>query len=398
MAWTTPADIEARIRKWWDSGRLLSAGLGEEPLFPRSISLAHPGSEDLSHRFDECRRWIRELEEGSKTARGHGYEVVSTEVNHRRIGRNSLPTAVNFATEDDALRLIGKVREAELFRTLADQTLRKFPALRAWVAAKPMKLLDQAEKWERLLAVLEWLRGHPRPGIYVRQMDLPGVDTKFIASSEGILLELIQSLGLDAESASGPEGRKSFESQLGFLSKPVQLRFRILDSRLHIQGLSDISAPVDEVARLSPPVKRVFITENDINGLAFPPMADSLVIFGLGYGVERLSEIPWLHGVEMFYWGDIDTHGFAILDRLRSAFPECRSLLMDRETLLAHRDFWVEERSPSRASLTRLTPEEAGLYQDLVRNRIRVNLRLEQERLGFNWVKSALPAIAAPAT
>jgi hypothetical protein len=188
------------------------------------------------------------------------------------------------------------------------------------------------------------------------------------------------------------EAHKSFEAKFGFLSKPTLIRFRILDPRLHIQGLSDLSVPLDEAASLSLPVKRVFITENAINGLAFPPLDSSLVLFGLGYGVECLSAIPWLHKVEIFYWGDIDTHGFAILDRLRIGFPACRSILMDRETLMSHKDFWVEERVPARGVLNRLTPEESSLYGDLIMNRIQNNLRLEQERIGFKWVQAALAA------
>lgn len=390
MAWTTPADIEAKVRRLWDSGRLLAAHLKDEPRFPISFSLAHPDPEDLSNRFDEARRWIQELEEGSKAAKGYGYEVISTEINNRRIGRNSLPTSVILSSEEEALRLIGKVREAARFRSLATLTLERFPELRDWLISKPMKLLDHAERWERLMAVLEWLRRNPRPDIYVRQMDLPGVDTKFIESCEGILTELFQAIASPAMAGPETDGRKTFEARFGFLCKPTTVRFRILDRRLHVQGLSDLSAPVGEVARLSLPVKRVFITENDINGLAFPPMDESLVLFGLGYGVETLSAIPWLNDVEIFYWGDIDTHGFAILDRLRSAFPDCRSILMDRETLMAHRDFWGEERSPARAALTRLTPLEGELYEDLLMNRIRINLRLEQERIGFNWVREAL--------
>ena len=81
---------------------------------------------------------------------------------------------------------------------------------------------------------------------------------------------------------------------------------------------------------------RVFITENEINGLAFPDVPGSLVIFGLGYGLDRLSEVSWLHRREVHYWGDIDTYGFHILDRLRALFPAARSFLMDRETLLEH--------------------------------------------------------------
>ncbi len=48
--------------------------------------------------------------------------------------------------------------------------------------------------------------------------------------------------------------------------------------------------------------------------------------------------------------GDLDTHGFHILDQLRSHHPHARSIVMDQETLLAHRDFWVREDSPSHAA------------------------------------------------
>lgn len=408
MRWTPPSGIQAKVRRLWESGRWLTAGLKGEPLFPVSFSLAHPSPEDLSDRFEAAQRWIQELEAGAKTAKGFGYDIVSTEINNRRIGRNNVPTSVIFQTEADALRLIGKIREAALFQSLSALTLERLPELGPWMISRPMKLLDHAEKWERLLAVLLWLRAHPRPEIYVRQMDLPGVDTKFVASCEGILTELFRAMtdgsgtatdggvgaGVGAENATGlpGEGRKSFESRFGFLSKPVLIRFRILDPGMRIQGLSDLSVPLDQIASLSLPVKRVFITENDINGLAFPPLEGSLVIFGLGYGIESLSAIAWLHQVEIYYWGDIDTHGFAILDRLRMAFPKCRSILMDRETLMAHRVFWVEERSPSRAALVRLTPEENALHRELRSNGIQDNLRLEQERIGFKWVENGLRA------
>ncbi|MCU1337334.1 MAG: conserved hypothetical cytosolic protein, partial [Bryobacterales bacterium] len=53
-------------------------------------------------------------------------------------------------------------------------------------------------------------------------------------------------------------------------------------------------------------------------------------------GLERLSEVRWLRQPALHYWGDIDTYGFHILDRLRSTFPNAWSFLMDRETLLEH--------------------------------------------------------------
>ena len=80
----------------------------------------------------------------------------------------------------------------------------------------------------------------------------------------------------------------------------------------------------------------MLITENEINYLSLPDLKATLALFGAGYGWQSLQEISWLQSVEVLYWGDIDTHGFAILNDLRAHVPHVESLLMDRESLLAH--------------------------------------------------------------
>ena len=187
---------------------------------------------------------------------------------------------------------------------------------------------------------------------------------------------------------------RHFESRYGLLAKLPLVRLRVLDPCHRIGGLLDVATPAPEFAELDLPVRRVFITENEINGLAFPDVPDAAVIFGLGYGLDRLSDVRWLHDKELFYWGDIDTHGFAILDRLRASFPEARSLLMDRETLAERRLLWVEETARHTGSLTRLTDAERELFEDLTGDRLGERVRLEQERIGFGWVKRALAALS----
>ena len=248
-------------------------------------------------------------------------------------------------------------------------------------------------EWERILAVLRWFRGHPRCGLYLRQLDIAGVDTKFIEGRKVLLAELLDLTlppeALDAAAA----GQRNFEQRYGLASKPSQVRFRILDPRLSIQGLTDLAVPAGEFAALDLPVERVFITENEINGLAFPAVPGSLVIFGLGYGLDRLSEAGWLHRRELYYWGDIDTYGFHILDRLRVLFPEAHSFLMDRETLLEHAELWVRESDPYDGELPRLTHDEGALYDDLRWNRLGESVRLEQERIPYGRVEIALRGI-----
>ena len=95
----------------------------------------------------------------------------------------------------------------------------------------------------------------------------------------------------------------------------------------------------------------------------------------------------------MYYWGDIDTHGFWILDQLRAVVPHAASLLMDRHTLMEHRELWGTEQSPHRRDLDRLTTDERDIYDDLRDNRIGPKIRLEQERIRFSAVQRALQAI-----
>ncbi|MFN3429220.1 MAG: Wadjet anti-phage system protein JetD domain-containing protein [Candidatus Sericytochromatia bacterium] len=121
----------------------------------------------------------------------------------------------------------------------------------------------------------------------------------------------------------------------------------------------------------------------------------SMVIFGLGYGVKALEEVDWLKGKAITYWGDIDSHGFAILAQLRSVLPQTQSMLMDRETLLRHRTLWGQEPGDRRATTVPggLTPPESALMRDLLANALGERVRLEQERVPFGALLEALAGL-----
>nr|MBC8317961.1 hypothetical protein [Candidatus Desulfobia pelagia] len=298
--------------------------------------------------------------------------------------------AAIFEEEADALACIGKEKEADRFSELCNMISGRFPSLKGWLASRPLTALEYDRQWPRLLSVLTWLEHYPQPGIYVRQLEVPDVDTKFIEQHKKLLAELLDIIlphnAID-ETARGISG---FEQRYGFLSKPSQIRFRLLDRDLYIQGLSDLQVPADDFSMLNLPVDKVFITENDINGLAFPSLEKSLVIFGLGYGLDRLARADWLADKKLYYWGDIDTHGFAMLDQMRHFFPHTVSFLMDRQTLMAHQSSWVEEKTQMNRELTRLNPVEHSLYDDLKNDRLAGGVRLEQERISFRHVKKCL--------
>jgi len=395
MNWTTPADLRAQVQRLWDRGELLRATVSDAIAWPLRLSLKTPGAADLSDRFEAVRDWVRAVAETPQV------RIEWREWNHRVQGMQRLPAAVWLDTLGDALAFIGKARQAQRFEAVWQQTAAMQPALLAWLFRRPIQALNLADRWERLLAIVAWVQAHPRPGVYLRQVDVPGVDSKFIETHRGVLTELLD-LGLPPEVIEADAtGVAQFTRRFGFLDKPVRIRFRLLDPALpSLPGsqavpdvLADITLDATSFAALALPVERVFITENETNFLAFPAVAGSIVVFGAGYGWEALSRAEWLHRCQLHYWGDIDTHGFAILDQLRGHFPCAASLLMDRETLLAHRLHWGEEPEPARHDLSRLTTEEAAVYDDLRFNRLQDRLRLEQERVGFGWLCDRLARI-----
>jgi hypothetical protein len=388
MSWTTPADLRAQVQRLWDRGELLRATVKATDSMPLRLNLKAPSAADLSDRFEAVRNWVRAVADTPQV------RIEWREWNHRVQGTQRLPAAVWLNTLQDALAFIGKARQAQRFEALWHQTAAAQPTLLAWLSRRPIQALDLADRWEHLLAVVAWLQAHPRPGVYLRQVDVPGVDSKFIEAHRGVLAELLD-LGLPPEVIeTGATGVAQFTHRFGFLDKPVRIRFRLLDPALpSLPGcqtwpgpLPDITLDAISFAALALPVERVFITENETNFLAFPEVAGSIVVFGAGYGWEALARAAWLNRCQLLYWGDIDTHGFAILDQLRGHFPSAASFLMDRETLLAHRPHWGEEPEPARHDLSRLTAEEAAVYDDLRFDRHQPRLRLEQERVGFGWL------------
>ena len=385
--WSDLKWINSELTKKWKSGRILSSLFVRDDLFPLSIPLKRPRSSDVNENFAEISKWIMDLRNNCRQVIGFGYDLQFREFVHRQSGRNSIPTHAVIPTIDDALMMLKKKRDADRFIKLAQRIQTDWPILHEWVAKHPHKILDFSEDWTSILDVLRWFSLNPDSGLYIRQLDIPGVDTKFIEQRRGILSELLEKVL--------PEGNirqeaRTFELRFGLRAKPVRIRWRILDKKLYINGLSDITTPVDQMAKIKFDVSRVFITENETNFLCFPDLPDSIVIFGMGYGVDTLESIDWLYSKKIYYWGDIDTHGFAILDKVRGFLPQTESILMSEDVLLETRDMWVTENEPFTGCLSRLTKTESHVFTALQNNTWGNRIRLEQERIPYSLLQKEL--------
>jgi hypothetical protein len=388
--WTRPAEVRAWLDKKWQSGTLLTAFAEDRGWEPLSVPLRGPAPGEIAERLAEVQDWAAEwTRAGSGTS--SPLRVEYKRVGGRQVGTNMIPCRAWIDGYDQAWELLGVRAQVRRFRILADATAASCPRLLPWLTRRPMQLLKLADRWDKLLATVRWIDERQSPGMYLRQVDVPGVDTKFIERHRGVLAELLDlQLVPDRFDADATD----FAARYRFRRKPGYVRFRTHG----LSGFTELSVRTDEFATPPPDVKQAYVIENEITYLAFPRPRGAMVIFGGGYAVDVLEPLGWLTGLDLVYWGDVDTHGFAILNRLRHRFGHARSMLMDRTTLLAHRDQWVTEPRPVAATLHFLDPEEAGLYRDLLGGVLGPSVRLEQERISFAAIEQALsaPAIAAP--
>lgn len=375
--WTTVSDIRARVLRRWDDGTLLRALAAGHPFPIIDIPLRGPRAAQIGDDLDAVRDWIAALDTGR---RGDAQYVLDyAPIGGRLIGRNELPTRAKVTTYKQAWALLGVAGKAAEYAEILAVTAGE-PAVHSWVASQPLRALSLGRIWPGLLTAYRWLADARGSSKYLREISAPGVDTKFVERHRAVLAQL---LGVPASSS-------GFLTALGLGTKPEMVRLRPGSGLGLVSPFSEASLRLAELAQLDLEVRDAVIVENEITFLSVPVPVGGIVLWGKGFEVNRPGSLPWLRDAQVHYWGDLDTHGFAILNQLRAWLPQTRSFLMDRDTLLAHRERWGREASPTAAQLGRLTADEAALYSDLVTDRFGERIRLEQERIDWTWAEERL--------
>lgn len=350
-------------------------GAGEWPL---RIALAAPGERQASADWPGFESWRERWRAFAGAA-----EVIWAERRWPLLGIQAVPNAWLLPDADAVARALGESLRWQHARARYREWTERWPAL-AGVLSRQFELLadtDEAE-FTRLADMLAWLQSHPDSRLFVRQLPVGGLDSKWLEARRGLLGEWLRALA-------GAPVKSDFWQLSGLRRESDRLRLRVLDPALRAQvgGLGDIQAPFEQLANLRWSVPRAFIVENKQTGLAFTDVPGVVVLMARGYAVDALARLPWLRDAQsVHYWGDLDTHGLAILGRLRGYLPRVQSLLMDDATLLAHRALWVVEPVPHGAGgIENLDQAEQALYRDLRADRWGVRVRLEQERIGWEY-------------
>jgi hypothetical protein len=382
-----PADVRQLLQKRFDNRHRewLAAGSDSAP-WPLDIPLGIPGEQLALQQLDATRAWVAAWQ----TWQGAG-ELHWAERRWRTLGTQRLPEFLRLDGPREIAQWLDATGRWDRAASRHARLAQRWPLLGQRFSKLFGILADYDDAdIERLTALLGWIENNPASGLYLRQLPVPGLDTKWLDSRKGILTELVG--GLRGADANGMD----FYALCGIRQPPNLVRLRVLDPdlRARLGGLGDISAPIGDLANLPIRPERVLIVENLQCGLALGEMRGTVVFMALGKAVTVLAAIPWISSAASIYWGDIDTHGFAILDLARSCFPAMRSILMDENILMAHANLWGHEASQHTAvELPHLTPSEAAVYRGLRLNQWAQGVRLEQERINWSMAWQALNGI-----
>lgn len=353
----------------------------EELTFEPVIIIGNKKPNDDTAQFG---KELTELIAYSKEKKGYGYSIEYRKVKTRKHGEQDIPVSIGFMTERDYLKFIGKEQETVNFRRDVERILSAFPELYEWVCRFPDKILSNHKVWGDLLKICTYFKNNPNPQLYIRELPVQ-VDTKFIERNKGIIKELLDII--IAESVNTGESR--FESRFNLRYDEPLVRFRVLDKNLSqalFSNVDDLSVPISQFQKVEIPVEAVYIVENKMNMLTFPPIHKSIVVWGHGFGVDILKDVTWLKSKKIFYWGDLDAHGFQILSEIRMHFPQVKSFLMDRATF----DLFYEDAVGTETNVEKelcLTQEEKTMFEYVKENKF----RLEQEKIPQEYVISKIP-------
>lgn len=366
----------------------------ETSIWPLRYALTGLGEQYVLANMAEVTTWVHSWHQYERSL-PPGVKVHWLTRHWSKLGEQALPVAMTVESPEALAQWAGLTPRWNRACRRRDDFIARFGSTRP--SALWSRHCEVFAEWAeqdimRLQVLLEWFVANPSSGLYLRQLPVPGIDTKWVETRKAVVRDFVLAVqGLPLTTAS-----QDFFDVCGLRKPASKLRLRILCPTLRacLGGLCDIEAPVEAVARLHLSIRAAVIVENLETGLAMPDFEGTVCFMRLGHAVGELARIPWLGPdhlgsgdlperlPQLLYWGDLDTHGFAILARARGIFSRVHSVLMDEATFLDGQALWVTEHTPHRAEeLRNLTPSEQALYLGLRENRWGKNLRLEQERL-----------------
>jgi hypothetical protein len=380
-----------RYRNVWRDALLgTDPGLFSVTLDPPSASAITAGAAEVAAWLIGWRQWAAQ----------HPDVILRTRTIRTKFGAQPIHTHLDIP---DTTALAGLNPDTaahwQRARTRWDQLRRHQggQAVRPWLA----RIVDLDDyDFTTLLDATAWFRAHPRSGLTVRSVPVPGMHTKWLARHRGMVLACLGTSTTPTDSSEFTESTGDTDpvdipaddlDALGLRPLPREIGVVLADPALRavVGDLRQISAPVDELADLQIHPDAVLIVENKEPALAWKDTTGLVVIHSLGNHLDVLTRLPWIPDDRCWYWGDLDRHGFTLLSRARTAVPGLTSLLMASDDIETYRSLGVVE------GLNRYDPPDPTLSPAEARALAALQLtaeylRIEQERIPISHAEYAL--------
>ena len=353
-------------------------------------------SGNLSNRENE----LRSLMQKCKEKIGKGYKLVFEEIKTRTNGVQSKLSKILFETEEDFLFSIKKEKQTLLLTGALSDIQSFMPKntesefLYKWALGNTSVLITdysyESNFWRNICICVQWFNQNSNSGLYIREIPLP-VHTKFIEQNSA----LIKSLSIRWNS------NDDFITTFKLKGKSDFVRFRSISKNINMRfsntQLAECNMRLEDFCKLDSSfverIRNVFIIENEMVYLTMPEFENSICVWGQGYRVNILNCVEWLETKNLFYFGDLDEHGFDILSAYRNHFPYVKSFCMTQKVLKDYETFRVIVENKTKGHLSdfripeNLTEDEKDVFMDI---RNSEKNRLEQERISVGYINNEL--------
>jgi hypothetical protein len=375
----TPKEIQEQCLKWWKD--VLLSSIDSVVSFPKDINrIGKISSKDILDKFPDYKQSIELLKSNSKAVKKLGYTLITEDRQFDKIGKQPVPEKISIDSIEDYLRVTGKEKEYQIFLRNYSIIKNELPLLIEWIKANPTKLIEH-DTWFDTLKVCKYFLTTPKPDLYIRQLPID-IHTKYIWDNKVIVQSLLEFLIPEHIN----KDEQKFELRFNLKYSGHLIRIRFLDKTLSpLDNATDISLTVSEFSDFHSHCDNIFVAENLMNFLTLPYLTKTIAVWsGGGFNVSHLKDIAWLKSKQFYYWGDIDAHGFQILNQFRTYFQNTIAVMMDEETLSSFAS--ANGQQAANQNLQRLTESELKLYNHLRQN----NIRLEQEKIAQTFAEERI--------
>lgn len=378
-------DIEKRLARTWATDTTL-----ETRSWPHQFPLGAPNKTDLETNWHEHQQAIRVLKDWAADDRVLGELITEP----RRVFSTTQDVPTHFKVNNTYAAAATLNGLMGTWKTRLDRAYRRNKAIseRFLQATGIPRILTTTDAWsdpefDLLLQVALWFTANHETaaGLTPRQVPIPGVHAKWLNTSQPMLLALtgLESLGLADR-------------------HPPRIHFTYLDPDHRAAGgrWHDSATVGDTFAPAYTP-RVVVISENKDTAIHFPEVPGGIAVEGDGFGGKTAAAFPWLVGAEhLYYWGDIDRHGYEILNGWRTDGVPVESILMDVATYEQYEPYGTNAdrnnkpiESGGRKPLPMLTDAERAVHEHITDTATTSHRRVEQERIPLSV---ALRTVAGP--